>query len=230
MTAVFPHDDTEQTLLETHTYVAGIDEVGRGALAGPVCIGLTVLSKECGKAPGGIRDSKDLRPAKRAELAPLIRQWVQDWAVGWASAQEIDAYGIVGGLRLATWRALQEVEGRGHLPQVVILDGSHDYLSPPADALFGDFPVSVCAPPSAMPKVLTEVKADQRIQLVAGASVIAKVARDTYMEELQDPGYDWKSNKGYASARHVQGLKTLGVSEIHRRSWKLPGIVPTNLA
>ena len=102
------------------------------------------------------------------------------------------------------------------------MDGSHDWLSDSPD-LFDDLDGPLY-PTVSTPKVVTRVKADASCATVSAASVAAKVFRDRLMEEYEDPGYGWASNKGYSSAAHIDALKRLGPSELHRRSWRLPGV------
>lgn len=201
--------------------IAGMDEVGRGALAGPVTVGVTVVEHRTPEAPAGLRDSKLLRPAARETLVPQIRQWALDSATGSASPQEVDAVGIIGALRLAGRRALAAL-GPAHRPDLVLLDGSHDWLSDPANLL------ALAAEPTAdVPSwdgpVRTRVKGDLSCASIAAASVVAKVHRDAVMTGLdtEHPGYGWARNKGYGAAVHRAALQELGASEHHRRSWNL---------
>jgi ribonuclease HII len=201
-----------------HRVLAGMDEVGRGALAGPVSVGVVLIDETCRSAPAGVRDSKLLTPAARSAMVPRIQRWCLGHAVGHASPVEIDAVGIIAALRLAGTRALAQVPIR---PDLVILDGSHDWLTAPEDvgllAFAGDAP--------ATPPVTTMVKADLRCSSVAAASVLAKVERDALMVELAGghPAYGWEENKGYAAPEHLAALERDGVSVLHRRSWRLPG-------
>lgn len=226
--AVVPGRDLERQMLAAHALVGGMDEVGRGAIAGPVSVGLAVVSRRTPQAfPDGLSDSKQLSPKRRRSLVGPVQEWVEDYAVCHASPAEIDALGIVGALRLAGLRALEQVAARGNLPGAVLLDGVSDWLSPPEvdllDQLLGSGQgLGGCDVP--VPPVRTQVKADARCAVVAAASVLAKVERDTLMESLEDPGYEWARNKGYASAAHQAGLSRLGASELHRRSWRLPGL------
>ena len=227
----------ETALLDTYELVGGMDEVGRGSLAGPVSVGLAVVSRGTADAfPEGLADSKQLTPHRRKALVEPCRDWVLDSAVAHASPAEIDALGILGALRLAGRRALAQVASRGHAPGVVILDGSADWLTEPETDLLSGLgspaaePVTegllsggVLAGP-VTPPVRSEVKGDARCAVVAAASVLAKVERDALMTALPDPGYGWAGNKGYASAAHVDGLARLGASDQHRRSWRLPGL------
>ena len=231
-----------------------MDEVGRGSLAGPVTVGLAVVDRGTSDAfPQGLADSKQLTPRRREALVEPCRAWVLDWAVAHAAPGEIDALGIVGALRLAGRRALARMAARDHLPGAIILDGRADWLTEPEpdllDAL-GAQPSAVPVEPVAVsvesvesigearhsigdesvlparltPAVRMEVKGDARCAVVAAASILAKVERDALMSALPDPGYDWASNKGYASAAHVEALARLGASDQHRRSWNLPGV------
>ncbi|ENO17658.1 ribonuclease HII [Schaalia cardiffensis] len=212
----------ELELLTTYSPLVGMDEVGRGALAGPVAVGACAITGSEGEAPSGLADSKLLSAKKREELAPQVRSWAAASAVAWASNEEIDRFGIIVGLRLAGMRALARIEEKIGAPALVLLDGSHDWLTPPED-LFASLEGPEM-PDVTLGEVMTRVKADAQCTLVAAASVIAKVARDEHMTKLEDPGYGWASNKGYSSPQHVAGLKALGPSFAHRRSWSLPGI------
>ena len=189
-------------------FVIGCDEVGRGAIAGPVAIGLSVVGVGVRAHPTGLRDSKMLSEKRREELAPLAATWSVFSAVGLASADEIDSIGIIAALGLAGRRALTLVHEAG-IPihdSVVLLDGAHDWLSP-----------SLTKPP----RVQTLVKADRDCASVAAASVIAKVHRDRIMIEADDtiPGYGWKGNKGYGSADHYAAIQAQGPSAMHRHTW-----------
>jgi ribonuclease HII len=189
-------------------FVIGCDEVGRGAIAGPVAVGFSVVGVGVKAHPAGLRDSKMLSEKRREELSPLAHKWSLFAAVGLASALEVDAIGIISALGLAGSRALQQLRDAGAPvdESVVLLDGSHDWLTPHA--------------PGA-PRVRTLIKADRDCASVAAASVIAKVHRDRIMIEADDtiPGYGWKGNKGYASAGHYAAIDELGPSELHRQTW-----------
>ena len=199
-----------------HALVAGVDEVGRGALAGPVTVGVVVVRETTRTAPAGLRDSKLLTPLAREALAPRLRRWAPAWAVGHAEPEEIDAFGIISALRLAGRRALARID---LAPDVVLLDGSHDWLTSraPQDGLFEVDDV--------LPPVRTMVKADLRCAAVAAASVLAKTTRDALMVEraADHPGYGWDENKGYSAPEHFEALLRLGPCGQHRRSWRLPG-------
>lgn len=226
-TRLRPDRRTEAELLASHALVGGMDEVGRGALAGPVSVGLAIVGAATPDAfPRGLADSKQLSPARREALVEPCRAWLVDSAVAHAQPEEIDALGIVGALRLAGARALARVGERGHAPGIVILDGSADWLSRPDEDLLTALGPAPAGPdaPREIPPVRTQVGADARCAVVAAASVLAKVERDALMAGLEDPGYDWASNKGYATPAHVAGLGRLGAGDQHRRSWRLPGL------
>lgn len=187
--------------------VGGLDEVGRGALAGPVTVGLVVLDPGCGEIPMGLADSKLLRPAERIALVPHIETWAAYSAVVHRSAAYIDEWGIMGALASAAHEALDRVIDQGARVHSVIVDGPHNYVG---------------AHPSAV-SFVPRVKADLQCASVAAASVLAKVERDRIMVELdrEFPCYGWAANKGYGAPSHRTAIETHGVTEVHRRSWKL---------
>jgi ribonuclease HII len=198
--------------------LAGSDEVGRGALCGPVTVGMVLVTEATKTAPQGVRDSKLLTPEARRRLVPRIQRWATSYAVGHASPTEIDEFGIIAALRLAGHRALAQLSV---LPDTVLLDGNHDYLTTPEQAtLFGPRPVIEAVPP-----VVTMIKADLRCAAVAAASILAKTARDDMMVGLAEehPEYGWAENKGYSAPEHVAALAELGPTPHHRMSWRLPG-------
>ena len=229
--AVAPSLREERRLLRSgHTLLAAMDEVGRGALAGPVTVGVVVVDATTRSAPAGVRDSKLLTPAARTALVPKLRRWAPAHAVGHAEPHEIDTIGIIAALRLAGWRALAQLSVR---PDCVLLDGNHDWLTqkPPKDAVDPDAPTLFDLParpePPAVPStVVTRIKADMRCAAVAAASVLAKVERDAIMvaRSADHPMYGWELNKGYAAPDHVRALRAHGASLQHRTSWSLPGI------
>lgn len=217
-----PHLRHERGLLrDGATLVAGMDEVGRGSLAGPVSVGVVVVAASTRSAPPGVADSKLLTPLARTALLPALRRWGVARAVGHASSAEIDELGIIAALRLAGTRALAVATSTCGPVDVVLLDGSHDWLTPPQPDLFSlDDEVA-----GTSPSVLTRVKADRTCASVAAASVLAKCERDALMVELSaaHPEYGWHENKGYASPEHIAALRTWGPCDLHRRSWRLPG-------
>lgn len=184
--------------------VAGVDEVGRGAWAGPVtvCAAVTGLRR----APEGLTDSKLITPKRRTRLAAVLSDWVTSYALGHASPEEIDDLGMTAALRLAAVRAL---EGLPERPDAVILDGKHNYLG-------GSW------------RVRTVIKGDQSCVSVAAASVIAKVQRDTAMAELgaHYPPFAFGDNAGYPSPVHRAALEELGPTVLHRMSWSYLDALP----
>jgi ribonuclease HII len=187
--------------------VAGIDEVGRGAWAGPVSIGIAVVTPGCGRAlPKGVRDSKQLTLAEREALfAPLSRS-LASWAVGHASPAECDELGMTVAQRLAARRALAQLEC---VPDVVLLDGRFDFLADRETGL-SDFP-----------PVRMIVKGDTTAKSISAASVLAKVTRDRLMAKESEhyPWYGFERNRGYPAPLHKMALATWGCTPIHRRSW-----------
>lgn len=209
-----PRLTLERTLLRDYDLVISCDEVGRGALAGPVAVGATVVDAALSRRriPDGLRDSKLVPESRRRDLARRAAGWVADSAVGWASSAEIDEIGILPALGVAARRALAELSAHGveMSRAIVILDGNHDYISRAA------------GPPVIVRPV---IKADRDCAGAAAASVIAKVARDELMVGLHDdlPAYQWVRNKGYASPEHRAAILEHGVSDHHRVSWAFAG-------
>lgn len=217
-------------------YLACLDEVGRGALAGPVSVGLTVLDlTELVELPQ-VRDSKLLKAARREELAPVVREWAAFSAVGHAEASEIDSLGIIEALALAAQRAWDGVLAAGGRADAVLLDGKHNWLKRPEESLFDFFGASANDDGGAVPTVgraaaadiwdlpvTMRIKADMDCQGVAAASILAKVERDAIMAALaeQHPAFGWDVNKGYGTAAHKDAIRELGAGIHHRRSWKL---------
>ncbi len=177
--------------------IAGVDEVGRGPLAGPVTAAAVVLDPA--HIPDGLNDSKKLSPKRRAALFDLLHA-VADVSIGWASVEEIDQINIRNAALLAMRRA---VEGLPRRPDHALIDGN--------------------AVPSGLACAATAViKGDALSVSIAAASIIAKVARDRVMVALaqQYPGYGWEQNAGYPSPAHKAALIDLGVTPHHRRSFK----------
>lgn len=216
--------------------VGGIDEVGRGAIAGPLAVGIAVIDGTEGEPPAGLTDSKQLTPRRREAMFDELSAWPAAWAVGMASAEEIDQEGLTPALRLAAFRALEALGEQGFSPRLLLLDGSFDYLSAPTD-LFADAnadqsasAVSASSQAEIPREVTTVVKGDGKSVVIAAASVLAKVTRDRLMSDLSDPGYGWAKNKGYASAQHLQAIAQMGLEIDHRLSWHLQGVSSASLA
>lgn len=180
--------------------IAGLDEVGRGALAGPVAVGAVILHQ----APDlqdnltGVRDSKVMTPRQREHWSERIRRIALAWSIGYASNQEIDRFGILPATHLAARRALAALDPH---PEHLLLD----YL------LLPDHP----GPQTAL------VKGDARSLIIAAASVLAKTSRDALMRDLDGafPNYGFGRHKGYATAEHFRYLDRFGPSPLHRMSF-----------
>ena len=193
----------KQLWAEGHEVVVGIDEVGRGAWAGPLTLGAAVLPRD--RRVNGIRDSKQLTEARREQLYPRVTEWCTDWAVGHATAAECDRIGMSAAQRLAARRAL---EGLGVEADVVLVDGNWDFVG--------------------NGRTRTVVRGDATCLSIAAASIVAKVTRDRMMRaaSTDHPGYDFELNKGYPCPRHQLALKGYGPTAIHRRSWAFMDSVP----
>lgn len=203
--------------------VVGLDEVGRGALAGPVAVGACAVEIVDGRAaalPEEVRDSKALSARRREALVEPIRAAAAGTAVGWASAAEIDEIGIMPALTRAALRALGALALE---VDAILLDGDVDVLSAALTAPGGSTP-----PAGRPPLVELRVAADRDCASVSAASILAKVARDAHMIALavEAPDYCWASNKGYGSAVHREVIDRLGPHEHHRRSWRLGSAAP----
>ncbi len=197
-------------------FIIGMDEVGRGAIAGPVAVGVALLDRQSAAIetpwPAKLCDSKLISEKVRNQILPDVQQWVSGHAVGLASAQEIDFRGIVAALALAAGRALDSLLADAALRQqiasdgaVIILDGSHNWLGAQAAGI----------------DVIVRPKADRDCVSVAAASVISKVLRDNLMIEMspQFEPYGFAGHKGYAAETHIQALKNFGPSIEHRVTW-----------
>lgn len=188
--------------------VIGVDEVGRGAIAGIAAVGVCAILPEMDAVPEGLRDSKLISPARRRAVEPLVARWALATAVGEAEPAEVDRLGIVAALGLAGRRALISLfeQGVDVAASTVLLDGSHDWLTP-----------ALGAPP----RILTRVKADRDCASVAGASVMAKQHRDALMviDHERWPAYGWDGNKGYGSPAHLAAVAAHGPSPRHRLTW-----------
>lgn len=178
------------------TDIAGVDEVGRGPLAGDVVAAAVILDPA--RPIQGLRDSKKLTPARREALAVEIRKHALCWAVARASVQEIDELNILHASLLAMHRAVQALDPQ---PGYVLVDGNRlprwNYPSEPV------------------------IKGDDRVPAIAAASILAKVQRDSEMVAMEEmyPGYGFAAHKGYPTKMHLSALKELGITPIHRRSF-----------
>lgn len=187
--------------------VVGMDEVGRGAWAGPLTIGAAVIPRD--RRINGLRDSKMLSENRREQIFDRVAEWCTTWSLGHVSPAECDELGMSAALTLASRRAL---EGLGVVPDVVLLDGNRDFIG---DAIGGGetHPIT---------------KGDATVASIAAASVLAKVSRDRLMRSLarEFPAYDFERNKGYPCPRHRMALSAYGPTSIHRRSWAFMDSIP----
>lgn len=198
----FPDLHFEQALWAAGALaVAGLDEAGRGAWAGPVCAGVVVLPPEdanlCARL-AGVRDSKQMTPRQRVHWAAQIRSAARGWGVGFAGPGEIDALGILPATRMAMQRALAQLAAP---PQHLLLDA----LRLPGVHL----------------AQTALIKGDARSLSIAAASVLAKTARDALLVALDGlyPGYGFAAHKGYGTAAHLAALRQRGPTPIHRKSY-----------
>ncbi len=191
--------------------VGGVDEVGRGAWAGPVSVGIAVITPGSGRRiPPGVRDSKQLTWAEREKLFDPLSRGVASYAVGHATNNECDELGMTVAQRLAARRAFERLDV---LPDVLLLDGRFDFL---ADRT---------AEQSGFPPVRMIVRGDSSSKAIASASVLAKVTRDRLMAEESEhyPWYGFERNRGYPAPAHKMALATWGCTPFHRRSWAFVG-------
>lgn len=203
-----------QLRAEGFNCIVGLDEVGKGAWAGPLMIGAAVLRAdvldldEPAAYMGGTRDSKQIAESRRDAVFDVVARTTAAWAVGCASAQECDVLGMNAAQRLAAKRALDQL---GVQPDAAIIDGKWDFVAPHISL------------------VIAEVKADTTCLSVAAASVLAKVTRDRLMREWANdfPQWHFDTNKGYPCPKHRVALQGYGPSAIHRTSWAfMPNFVP----
>ena len=178
--------------------LVGLDEVGRGAVAGPLAVGAVVLSSD--EPIAGLNDSKQLTPLQREEIAECVKERALAWAVQYVEPAFIDRNGMSQALRTAFAGALGQIEAQGVVPDVVLVDGN---------------------PLNLDPREVNVVKGDAKSASIAAASIIAKVTRDALMCELSStyPQYGFQDNKGYASEDHRQAIREQGLSPVHRASF-----------
>ncbi len=181
---------------EGHDVVIGVDEVGRGAWAGPITVGAAVLPSE--RRVYKVRESKMLTESEREAFYDRLVGWCRAWGVGHASQEECDALGMSEAQRLAARRALEQV---GLRPDVVLIDGRWDFVG--------------------LGNSRRLVKGDARCLSIATASILAKVTRDRHMRRAADlhPSWDFDTNVGYSTPEHRAAIAAHGISPIHRRSF-----------
>ncbi|MEI8147794.1 MAG: ribonuclease HII, partial [Actinomycetes bacterium] len=209
--------DFESPFLHDGRLVVGIDEVGRGAYAGPVTVGAVGL-RNAKPIPTGLKDSKLLTARARELLIEPIQSWADVWGVGSSTAEEIDMWGIRIALAVAADRALATL---GQPIEHLLIDGPSNLLRCPMAV-----PLGVMQPPiihfASTPAHMI-VKGDQKSATIGAAAVLAKVSRDAYMTGLSDeyPQYEWSGNKGYGAPGHIAAIATFGLTAYHRKSWNI---------
>jgi ribonuclease HII len=197
-TQLFPSLFVEEHSLAIYSSIAGIDEVGRGCLCGPVVAGIVVLTHPL-KYLRGVRDSKLVALAKRKKLSEEIKQSVAAYAIGSASPEEIDTLGIVEATNQAMLRAYWSLP---FSPEIILMDGESS-----TKPIFS--------------KTYRFNKGDMKFYSIAAASIIAKVERDRMLDQLHElyPEYDLSNNKGYGTKKHIEALFKFGATPIHRKSF-----------
>ena len=202
------HED--ELRAQGYRYIAGIDEVGRGPLAGPVYAACVILPEDFDVL--GINDSKKLSSKKREELSDIIKERAVAWGIGIADNNEIDELNILEATKTAMKRAIAAVrdmlaerellasEGGAHAKDMLLIDAVKLDAGMPNESI---------------------IKGDEKCLCIAAASIVAKVARDAHMTEMDDvyPGYDFAGNKGYGTAKHYEGLRNFGKTPIHRKTF-----------
>lgn len=195
--ATAPTLAVERSLWETgRRVVVGVDEVGRGAWAGPLVVGAAVVPRD--RRVYKVRDSKLLTESERERLFDRVAGWCRPWGLGWASHEECDTLGMADAQRLAAGRAMAAL---GVAPDAVLVDGTWDFVG--------------------LGCTQRVVSGDAACLSIAAASILAKVSRDRFMRQEAEhyPGYDFAGNKGYPCPRHKMALQAYGPTAIHRRSW-----------
>jgi ribonuclease HII len=202
------------------SFVCGIDEVGRGAWAGPLVVGAVVVGVVTTPVPEGVRDSKLLTAKARESCVAPIRRWCLSSALGRVSSREIDEIGMSRALHLASARALDALWVR---PDAVLLDGTFDFVT----CADGERPHPVLARgrDDTEPQVHTIAKGDRVSGTIAAASILAKVARDRLMVKAAraEPEFGFDRNKGYGTPEHARAIGAHGLTGLHRQSWAIPG-------
>lgn len=187
----------EEQLMAQHgcSVCVGLDEVGRGPVAGPLAVGAVVLPRE--PRIKGLNDSKQVAPADRERIADEVKRIALAWAVEYASPHDIDSLGMSACLRRTFKRAVERIEEAGVRPDLILLDGNPLHLDE---------------------RECNLVKGDARCASIAAASIVSKVERDAFMVKLGEryPEYGFASNKGYASPEHIEAIRKLGTTEVHR--------------
>lgn len=212
--------------------IAGIDEVGRGAWAGPLTMGIVAVEFDlsaptpCTEIPAGLRDSKLVSPSRREQLIDPITTWAAYAEVIHIPASDIDSGGLSPALHRGARALVHGALDAGYAIAGVIIDGTINFLADTQPSLWHAEGAASSCEKSPLSAITVELlpKADRLCATVAGASVLAKVRRDALMTTLEDdfPGYGFARNKGYGTASHRAALAERGLSPVHRHSWKLP--------
>ena len=191
-------NEYERSLAGEGAVIVGLDEVGRGSVAGPLAVGAVVLDE--GAVIDGLNDSKQIQPEKRAQIAGEIRKHARCFAVEYVEPAYIDAHGMTASLKRAFAGAIASIEAQGVVPDVVLLDGN---------------PLGVDE------REVNVVKGDAKCASIAAASILAKTERDALMREkaAEYPAYGFDENKGYASPGHIEAIRNHGLSDYHRESF-----------
>jgi ribonuclease HII len=210
----YPTTEVERSLGSAR-YVIGLDEVGRGAIAGPVAVGAFVVdlqNLDDSKIPEKLQDSKLMTERNREAVYEVLSLWQPGYAVGFIEAEQIDRNGIVWSLAQAAVKALEQLNENPLIREAIgagevhlLLDGTHNWL----DSVVSRIPVTVRA------------KADRDCFAVSAAACLAKVTRDRHMVSLAESysNFGLEGHKGYASAAHIEALRKYGPTQIHRVSW-----------
>lgn len=178
--------------------IVGLDEVGRGAVAGPLAVGAVVLPES--PLVEGLDDSKQISPERRVLISEEIKRVAVAWTVAYVPPEDIDRDGMSSSLKRAFKTALAEIEKAGVVPDAVLIDGNPLHIDP---------------------REVNVVKGDAKCASIAAASIVAKATRDAFMCALGDeyPEYDFPGNKGYGSAQHGEAIRAHGTSPVHRKSF-----------
>ena len=178
--------------------VVGLDEVGRGPVAGPLAVGAVVLGD--GDPISGLNDSKQVKPEMRCVVAAEVKERALAWTVEYISPEDIDAMGISISLKRAFTSALANIEAQGVVPDAVLIDGNPLHIDN---------------------REYNVVKGDAKSASIAAASIVAKVERDAYMSSIagEYPEYHFDENKGYGSEQHIEAIRKYGLTPIHRKSF-----------
>lgn len=189
----------EQSFSEgADSLIVGLDEVGRGSVAGPLAVGAVVLPRL--EPIEGLNDSKQINPDRRLEIAQTIKERALAWTVAYISPNDIDKDGMTMSLRRAFGKALNGIDSMLPNVSIVLVDGNPLHIDP---------------------REINVVKGDARCASIAAASIVAKTERDRLMVELSEryPAYEWDVNKGYASPQHIEAIRKYGLTPIHRSSF-----------